>query len=112
MLHKTFSGKFGASFSAVAALVLIVFLSVQAHAQVAGGTLSGTVMDTSGAVIPEAQVSIKNMATAITRNVITDGAGFYSAPNLLPGNYEITISAPGFASQARTGINLAVGGQQ
>ena len=112
MLHKTFSGKFGAGFSAVAALVLILFLSVQAHAQVAGGTLSGTVMDTSGAVIPEAQVSIKNMATAITRNVITDGAGFYSAPNLLPGNYEITISAPGFASQARTGINLAVGGQQ
>jgi hypothetical protein len=110
--YSTFSEKFTASFSAFAAWVLIVFLSVQAHAQVAGATLTGTVSDTSGAVIPGAQVSIKNVATGITRNIAADTAGFYAAPNLLPGNYEVTVSALGFATQVRTDINLEVGAQQ
>jgi Carboxypeptidase regulatory-like domain len=79
--------------SGFAVLLLATLLSVQAHAQVAGGTLSGTISDPSGAVIPDAQISMSNVATGITRNIATDPAGFYTVPNLLPGNYEITVSA-------------------
>jgi hypothetical protein len=81
-------------------------------AQVTGATLSGTVTDQSGGVVPKAGISIKNVATGVTRAAATDPAGFYSAPNLLPGNYDITTGAPGFSSEVRTGITLTVGAQQ
>jgi hypothetical protein len=81
-------------------------------AQVVGATLSGTVADQSGAVIPNVQISIKNIATAVTRVVMTDSAGFYTAPNLLPATYEITVTASGFATAVQTGITLNVGAQQ
>jgi hypothetical protein len=112
MLLRTFSRKISATISGLAFLALAALFSIQVQAQVAGGTLSGTVMDASGAVIPDAKISIKNVATAVTRNAITDNAGFYTAPNLLSGSYEITISSSGFATQVRAGITLAVGTQQ
>jgi hypothetical protein len=102
-----------AFFSLLTFVALALMLtSVFVYAQVAGATLSGTVTDQSGAVIPNTQISIKNVATGVTRMVTADAAGFYTAPNLLPGNYEITVSAPGFATEVRTDINLAVGTQQ
>lgn len=81
------------------------------RAQVAGATLTGTVTDTSGALVPNAQVSIKDVSTGVARNVTTDAAGLYTAPNLLPGSYEVTASASGFATQVRSGITLTVGAQ-
>ena len=78
-----------------------------------GATIAGTVRDASGAVIPnDARVSIKNVSTGQVRDVTTDAAGFYSAPNLLPGNYEVTITAPGFSTEVRSSITLTVGAQQ
>jgi hypothetical protein len=94
------------------ALALSMVAPLRVHAQVSGGTLSGTIADQSGASIPNGQVSIKNVATAITRSVTTDAAGFYTAPNLMPGTYEVTVSAPGFSTLLRTGIALTVGSQQ
>ena len=94
------------------AVVFSPLIVLPVYAQVAGATLSGTVTDPSGAIIPNTQISITNVATGVNRKIATDAAGFYTAPNLLPGNYEITVSAPGFATQVRTGINLAVGAQQ
>jgi len=44
--------------------------------------------------------------------VTTDSAGFYTAPNLLPGTYEVRVTATGFSTQVRTGITLTVGAQQ
>jgi hypothetical protein len=82
------------------------------QAQVAGATLSGTVTDASGALIPNAQISIKNAATGVITSATADSAGFYSAPNLLPGTYEVTVTASGFASEVQTGVTLAVGAQQ
>ena len=81
-------------------------------AQVAGATLSGEVTDASGAVIPQAQVAVKNLGTGITTTVAVNADGFYSAPNLLPGTYEMTCSAPGFTTEVRSGITLEVGAQQ
>jgi hypothetical protein len=70
------------SFSISVASILI---SSQAPGQVPGGTLSGTVADASGAVIPKASASITNVATGLVRDIAADGAGFYTAPHLLPG---------------------------
>ncbi len=89
-----------------------VMVSLPLHAQVAGATLSGTVMDQSGGVVPQVAITVKNIATGITRNSTTSAAGFYSAPNLLPGTYEIRAAAQGFSSQVQTGIKLTVGEQQ
>src|SRR6266852_9765007 len=83
-----------------------LMVSLPLHAQVAGATLSGTVMDQSGGVVPQAAISIKNIATGITRSSTTSTAGFYSAPNLLPGTYQVKTSAPGFSSVMQTGITL------
>ena len=93
-------------------LILGIFFSIPADAQVAGGTLSGTITDPSDKFVPQAQISIKNVATGITTTVTTNSDGFYIAANLLPGEYEVTVSAKGFASEARKGISLTVGAQQ
>src|SRR6266700_6765774 len=85
-------------------------LCVSLNAQVSSGSLSGTVTDTaSQAPIPEAQVRLINMATGVARTVATDNAGFYTAPDLLPGTYEMTVAAPAFTTQVRTGIAVNVG---
>src|SRR6202051_3934920 len=89
-------------------LVVSVF-DVNLYAQVAGGTISGTVTDSSGRLINNVQITITNVATGVTRDVTTNEDGFYSAPNLLPGNYEAKFTAPGFKGELRTGIEIAVG---
>src|SRR5438128_2557827 len=93
-------------------LISLILSSVAAHAQVTGATLSGTVTDTSGAVIPGVMVSVKNRGTGVVRTVKTDEAGFYSAPNLLAGSYDVTASAAGFSTVTQSNITLTVGAQQ
>src|SRR5712691_5061439 len=112
MFSKICSTKTVLSSLAFVALVFSPILLATAHAQVAGATLAGTVTDPSGASIPQAQVAITNVATGVIRNVTTDSAGFYTAPNLLPGTYEVRTTATGFSTQVRTGITLTVGAQQ
>jgi outer membrane receptor protein involved in Fe transport len=90
----------------------ILLLTNGANAQVAGAILTGTVRDSSGAVIPKAQVTIIDVATGVTRKITADNAGLYSAPNLLPGNYQVSVTAPGFSTEVRSGITLTVGAQQ
>jgi hypothetical protein len=87
-------------------------LSAPASAQVAGATLSGEVTDGSGAGIAGAKVTIRNTAMGGVREVTTDKAGFYSAPNLLPGSYDITVSAAGFSPFVEAGLTLSVGASQ
>src|ERR1700722_351859 len=93
-------------------LALAMLLSSPVHAQVSGATLTGTVMDASGAVIANAKVSIKDKATDVTRDVTTDSSGLYNAPNLQPGVYEVTVEAPGFSTFVQTGLTLTVGATQ
>src|SRR5579875_1918932 len=104
----------GASFglSLLAALVLSFFIATPSRAQVTGATLTGTVTDPSGAVIPNAKVAIKNTSTGVVRNVTSDNAGLYNAPNLLPGPYSVTVSASGFSTRVQSGIVLTVGASQ
>jgi hypothetical protein len=92
-------------------VVLIIFSPLRFQAQVAGASLSGTVSDASGAALAGAKITIENLATGVSRDTTTDKDGFYTAPNLLPGTYEIAVSALGFATQVRKGVTLSVGGQ-
>src|ERR1700681_2507811 len=93
-------------------LAMCILLASRVGAQTSGATLSGTVADQSGGVVPQATISIKNVATSITRSNTTSAAGFYSTPNLLPGIYEVKAEAQGFTSKIQTGVNLTVGEQQ
>jgi hypothetical protein len=93
-------------------LALGISLPPQIRAQVAGATMSGTVTDASGAALAGAQVAIRDNDTGITRTATADGAGFYTVPNLQPGNYEVTFTAPGFATEVQSGVTLTVGLQQ
>src|ERR1700682_3811184 len=95
-------------------LIVIVFdlsLAVSMYSQVTEATLSGTISDPSGGVIPGAQISISNTATGISKEFQAVTAGYYTAPNLAPGTYEIKVTAKGFNTVVST-ITLAVGAQQ
>src|SRR3984893_9518531 len=108
---KTCSSKlktFAASFLALA-LIHSVAVHVDVQAQVAGGTITGTVVDSSGRLMPNVGVSITNLATGINRSVTTNEDGLYIAPNLLPARCELTFTAQGFRTDVRSGIELTVG---
>jgi hypothetical protein len=94
------------------AFVFCLFTSVPVRAQVTGATLSGTVTDASGAVIAGAQVAAKNAATGVSRDTTSDTSGLYSLPNLVPGDYEVKVTAQGFSTAVQSNLTLAVGQQQ
>ncbi len=70
-----------------------------ALAQVSGGSITGTVTDPTGAVIPGATVKIVNRGTGIEQTLTTTSAGLFNKPNLSPGTYTVTFSAKGFATE-------------
>ncbi|MFZ0594117.1 MAG: carboxypeptidase regulatory-like domain-containing protein [Bryobacteraceae bacterium] len=72
------------------------------------GTLTGRMTDPSGATVSGATVSIVNEATQVTTNAVTTSGGTYTASNLPPGTYDITVSASGFKEFKQTGITVAV----
>ena len=78
------------------------------HAQTSTAQLSGSVADSSGAVLPHANVLIVNRDTGISRPVQTDGQGQYSAPALEPGHYRITVEAKGFQTLVTDNVTLNV----
>lgn len=80
-----------------------------ALAQVTTGTISGSVTDTTGAVLPGARIIIQNEDTGVSRTVQSDARGHYSAPSLSLGRYRVTLSLEGFQTQVRSGIVLTVG---
>lgn len=86
--------------------VVIACLSQSALAQQA--SISGTVTDATGAVLPGALVTIKNLDTGIARTIVTDDSGSYRAPQLSPGNYEVRAELQGFQTAVRRGITLTV----
>jgi Carboxypeptidase regulatory-like domain/TonB dependent receptor/TonB-dependent Receptor Plug Domain len=101
-----------APFAVFAVIVSIAVLAMPVNAQLAGANLSGVVSDESGAAVAGAKVTIKNLATGDVREVGTNTDGLYSAPNLAPATYDVTVTATGFGPVTQKGLVLNVGGQQ
>jgi carboxypeptidase family protein len=89
----------------------LVFSATPLRAQVAGATLSGTITDAQGGAVVGAKFSVKNGATGITTETTTNSSGAYSIVNLIPANYDVSVSAPGFRT-ATSRVTLTVGAQQ
>jgi hypothetical protein len=71
--------------------------------------ITGRVADSSGAAIPKAAITVVDMQTGQTRNLVSDGAGLYSAPSLTVGTYTVTATFPGFADTRVENVTLTVG---
>lgn len=65
-------------------------------AQITSATLSGTVTDTTGAVVPNAKVVLKNSGSGVEREAVSNGVGFFNFAAVVPGSYTVKVSAPGF----------------
>jgi len=98
---------------AVSALVLFsatLTFGVRANAQTAAaGTISGTITDSSGAVVPAATVIVHSTDTGVDRTTSTNSDGIYNATFLTPGHYDVTVNKTGFAKIVREGLTLEVG---
>src|SRR5438477_4468806 len=88
-------------------MCLAVWCTSAARAQTQG-EITGEVSDISGAVIPGATVAVTNQGTNVSRQVVTNGAGVYSFPSLLPGTYQVRVEKADFQSMVRTAIELQV----
>lgn len=89
-------------------LFAVLIPTAAIHAQ-ATGSIRGTVVDTSGALISGATVAATNSATSTTRSVVTNEEGIYVFPSLPIGAYSLNISRDGFETQKRDGIQLLTG---
>jgi hypothetical protein len=91
-------------------LTLLLVLVLPVQAQVAGtASIQGSVLDPSGAVLPNATIVLTNTATQVQRTATADSSGLYSFPNIDIGTYNMTVTAQGFQTYTRTGIVLEVG---
>jgi hypothetical protein len=101
--------------SAVVGTVLFLLLgsspSLIVNAQVVGGTIQGTITDPNGSAVPDVKVEIENLSTQIITTASSNADGFYTAPNLLPGDYRVTATRAGFATTV-TQLTLTVGAQR
>lgn len=95
-------------FSVVVALGTGMLISSSAWAQSDQGAISGSISDASGAAVTKASISIKNVATGVVRETVTNNKGEYSLPHLAPATYSITVTATGFAPFVRT-MTVTVG---
>ena len=76
------------------------------YAQSITGTLTGTVTDPSGAVVPQAKVSLKNEGSGDLRRTVSNADGFFTFAAVPAGRYEVSIEAPGFLTYQVSGLNL------
>jgi len=90
------------------AAIMLVLISAGAFAQTETGQISGTVTDSTGALVSGAKVTIKSVNTGFTREAVTNASGLYTIPSLRPDTYGVSIEAKGFQNYARR-VEVAVG---
>jgi hypothetical protein len=83
-------------------------LAGSSHAQVTTGTITGTVKDSAGAVVPGATVTVTETGKQTSSVYTTDSSGSYTAPFLIPGTYSLAVDMPGFRKHVRHGVVLQV----
>src|SRR5271163_3499941 len=89
-------------------LVVLLLVTVSACFAQSTATLSGVVTDPTGAVVPGAQVIVHSLATGLDRQLVTDNAGLYVAPSLVPGDYQVQVKASGFSLYTVKSVTLEV----
>ncbi|PYV27043.1 MAG: hypothetical protein DMG24_05680 [Acidobacteria bacterium] len=72
------------------------------------GAFHGTVSDTTGAVMPDAKVEVKNLTSGQVRTAITNESGFYTIAQLAPGHYSVSVSKQGFTTALQADVELLV----
>src|ERR1700738_3871197 len=82
-------------------------ISTLAYAQTTG-SVRGTVKDTTGAVVPHATVILRNMATKVQRDTVSDDQGVYAFAVVPVGRYDLEIAFPGFLPYRRIGLSIDV----
>jgi hypothetical protein len=95
--------------SAAALLLVLVLLASNCFGQQLTGTLSATVSDSAGAVVPNAKITMKNEASGDIRTTVSNGSGYFAITAVQPGSYSVNIEAPGFKSWTQTGIVFSQG---
>src|SRR2546425_1861087 len=95
----------------ILAVALLATTPSLAVAQIPSATLSGTIKDETGGVLPGVDVVVKNLETGLTRSVVTDSNGYFTVPGLAPGKYEARAMLPGFSAAVQSGIVLEVAQQ-
>ncbi|MDE3180890.1 MAG: TonB-dependent receptor, partial [Acidobacteriota bacterium] len=93
---------------AAAALVIVMMAVIPLRAQIDRGAIVGTVRDSSGAVIPNASVTVTNRDTGVSVSTRTNSAGAYQVLALIPGTYSAAAGAAGFSKQTQSGIVVQV----
>jgi len=102
------TGRHPFSISIVGAILLmVVCAAISSSGQTIFGRISGTVKDTNGSAIPDANVTITNAATNLVRTATTDEDGFYTVTNLPVGTYTILVARDGFKKAQQAGVVLA-----
>jgi hypothetical protein len=92
-------------------LGMFLIVSTPVRAQVSGATLSGIITDAQGGAVPDAKITITNVATSVAIDTTTNASGAYTAANLNAGDYNVSISAPGFKT-SQSNVTLTVGAKQ
>src|SRR5687767_1408748 len=87
---------------------IVFFASISLVAQETRSTISGTVRDEQG-VIPGASVKVTNVGTGVTQQLTTNNSGYFEAPLLIAGTYEVVVEMTGFKTLRRTGVTLSSG---
>ena len=87
----------------------LLSVAYPAFSQLNFGQIGGAVTDPSGAAIPGAMVTVTDVARGVSRSLVTDSAGQYSAPSLVPGTYTVRAAATGFAPIERRDVTVGVG---
>lgn len=95
-------------FNLAAALLLMTATAGLADAQVLYGTVVGTVEDPSGAAVPGAAVTLTNAETGAAREVKADEQGRYTIANVVPGTYNMDVTATGFRTLSRQGVAVTI----
>ena len=78
-------------------------------AQAAGGSVSGTVVDSTGGAIPNATIQVKGTNTGVVLSTVTNATGYYEFPSVLPGSYTETVHAPGFSDSTTDSFEVSTG---
>src|SRR3954447_9827836 len=96
--------KFAHSFRIARLLPALLLAAITVFAQSDRGTITGTLSDPGGAVVPNVRVSLINTLTGAAFETATTGTGNYTLPSLPVGRYNLTVAAPGFSQYVREGI--------